>query len=78
MVGSFEMLVGTHGTTRDYRLRDSSLNLQEGENFRSHHFLNQFKMSRQGNFANFGLVNTNIANECMGYAAAQLVEALRY
>jgi len=35
-------------------------------------------MSRQRNFANFGHVNTNIANERRGYAVAQLVEALRY
>ena len=76
MVGSFEMFVATLGNTRDYRLRDSSLNLHEGENFKSHNFSNPFKMSRQGDCAKFGHVNTNIANECRGYAVVQLVEAL--
>jgi hypothetical protein len=71
------MFVATLGNTRGYRLRDSSLNLHEDEHFKSHNFLNPFKMS-QGNCANFGHVNTNIANECRGYAVAQLVEALCY
>jgi len=35
-------------------------------------------MSRQGDCVNFGHVNTNIANECRGYAVAQLFEVLHY
>ena len=53
MVGSFEMFVATLGNTRHYRVRDSGLNLHDGENFKSYNFLNPFKMSRQGDCANF-------------------------
>jgi hypothetical protein len=60
------MFVATLGNTWDYRLRDNSPNLHEDEHFKFHNVLNPFKMSRQGNCANFRHVNTNLANEFGG------------